>query len=180
RRLVVAHVHLRSRHKPGGNRREPRTGPVDRTERRGVLAGVGDPPHRRPCRREPRSRHRRRADAASPRQARERRQALGPDRSVAKPVDRTIPCGSYSADFSKGDSSMRHRDRTLRAAVITIAVLAGVSAASTVASAGGAPAPKVLLRDNQASVDNTTQFQNTTAPYPPYQHSTNVEPSIAV
>ena len=74
---------------------------------------------------------------------------------------------------------MRQRNRTLRVLVIATVAAAGLSAV-TAASASGSPAPTVLLRDNLASIDNTTQFENTTAPYPPYQHETNVEPSIGV
>ena len=74
---------------------------------------------------------------------------------------------------------MRRRNHRVRVLTFALVLAAGFSAATAV-SAAGSPGPTVLLRDNQASIDHTTQFQNTTAPYPPYQHETNVEPSIAV
>src|ERR1700726_4071565 len=77
--------------------------------------------------------------------------------------------------MSKLDTTTRVA-KTGAAALLALAFL--VSGFHRVA-AGPGPAPTVLIHDGQASVDNTTQFASTTAPYPPYQHSTTVEPSIA-
>lgn len=72
-----------------------------------------------------------------------------------------------------------HRDRIPHKVAFGVVVVCVLAASGFARAEASAPAPTVLLHDKLASIDNTTQFENTTAPYPPYQHSTTVEPSIA-